>query len=167
MKQVRKCSRKTSLGSFPPKSCSVQVACISKVRSTRSRKYGIQPVPPSDSAIFRSGYSLIGRDHNRSAAAWTMFIGWSVIITSGGESAAGIDSRPDEPMCTDITVFVSHSARQSGFQYSLWKLGYPRAAGFSVNVSEWQPLAATRRTSLAQSSASQIAGSAIGMNRPG
>src|SRR5262252_4037580 len=117
MKHVRKCSRNTSLGSLPPKSCSVHVECISKVRSTRSRKYGIQPVPPSDSAIFRSGNSLMGRDHSRSAAADTMFMGCRVIITSGGESTAGIDRRPDDPMWTDSTVFVSHSAHHSGFQY--------------------------------------------------
>jgi hypothetical protein len=66
-------------------------------RSTRSRKYGIQPVPPSERAMRRAGYCLITRDHSRSAAADWMFIGCSVIITSGGESTAGIDSFPDEP----------------------------------------------------------------------
>jgi hypothetical protein len=70
-------------------------------------------------------------------------------------------------MCTFRTVPVSHRARHSGSQCSLWKLGYPIAAGFSENVREWQPLAATRRTSAAHNSGSQIAGSAIGMNRPG
>ena len=39
--------------------------------------------------------------------------------------------------------------------------------GFSVKVIEWQPLAATRRTSAAHSSGSHSTGSAIGMNRPG
>ena len=79
-----------------------------------------------------------------------MFIGCRVIITSGGASTAGIASRPEEPMCTFSTVPVSHSARHSGSQCSLWKLGYPIAAGFSEKVSERQPLAATRRTSAAQ-----------------
>ena len=73
-------------------------------------------MPPSDSAIFRSGYFLIGADHNRSAAAWTMFIGCRVIITSIGESGAGIASRPEDPMCTFITVSVSTSASHSGVQ---------------------------------------------------
>ena len=86
------------------------------MRSARSRKYGIQPVPPSDSAILRSGYFLIGLDHNRSAAACTMFIGCSVIITSIGASGAVIASRPEDPMCTFSTVSVSTSASHSGFQ---------------------------------------------------
>ena len=96
-----------------------------------------------------------------------MFMGWSVIITSGGASTAGTASRPEDPMCTFRTVPVSDSARHSGSQCSEWKLGYPITAGFSLNVSERHPLAATRRTSAAHASGSQIAGSAIGMNRPG
>nr|CRL74248.1 hypothetical protein CPGR_03569 [Mycolicibacterium komanii] len=64
------------------------------------------------------GYSLIGRDHNRSAAAWTMFIGCSVIITSIGASGAVIANRPDDPMCTLSTVSVSTNASHIGFQCS-------------------------------------------------
>jgi hypothetical protein len=52
-----------------------------------------------------------------------MFMGWSVIITSGGESTAGIDSRPDEPRWIDTTVPVSTQARHTGSQYPSWKLG--------------------------------------------
>ena len=52
-----------------------------------------------------------------------MFIGCSVIITSGGESTAGIASRPDEPRWIDSTVPVSTQACHSGSQWSLWKLG--------------------------------------------
>ena len=96
-----------------------------------------------------------------------MFIGCSVIITSIGASGAVIASRPDDPMCTFITVSVSTNASHNGFQYSLWKLGYPIAAGFSVKVSACTPFFDTRRTSLAHSSASQITGIAIGMNRAG
>jgi len=80
-------------------------------------------VPPSDRAMRRFGYSLITRDQRRSAAADWMFIGCKVIITSGGESTAGIESLPDEPKWIDSTVFVSQHAFQSGSQYSLWKLG--------------------------------------------
>src|SRR5690348_6305508 len=109
----------------------------------------------------------MGLDHNRSAAACTMFIGCSVIITSIGASGAVIASRPDEPMWMFITVLVSHNAFHSGFQYSLWKLGYPIAAGFSVNVRACTPFLATRRTSAAHFSASQITGIAIGMKRAG
>ncbi len=42
---------------------------MSYVRSRRSMKYGIQPVPPSESAMRMSGNSLSTRLHNRSAAA--------------------------------------------------------------------------------------------------
>src|SRR5947209_686879 len=115
----------------------------------------------------RSGYSFSTRDHSRSAAADWMFIGCNVIITSGGESTAGMESFPDEPRWIDSTVPVSQHAFQSGSQYSLWKLGYPRVAGFSVKLREWHPFSATRRTSCAVSSASQIAGTAMGMKRPG
>ena len=116
MKHVRKCSRNTSLGSRPPKSCNVHAWCISYVRSTRSRKYGIQPVPPSDSATRKFGKALNTRDHSRSAAADWMFMGCSVIITSGGQSAAGTDSRPDEPRWIDSTVAVSQQAFHTGSQ---------------------------------------------------
>ena len=80
-------------------------------------------MPPSESAIRRSGYVLITRDHKRSAAADWMFIGCSVIITSGGESTAGMDSRPDDPRWIDRTVPVSTHACHTGSQYSSWKLG--------------------------------------------
>ena len=63
------------------------------------------------------------RDHNRSAAAWQMFIGCSVIITSIGASGAVIASWPDEPRWMFITVSVSTSARHIGSQCSVWKLG--------------------------------------------
>src|ERR1700721_2615741 len=108
MKQVKKCSRNTSLGNLPPKSCPVHLWCIAYVRSTRSRKYGIHPVPPSDSAT-RMGKFLITRDHNRSEAALQIFIGCSVIITSTGASGAVMASCPDEPRWIDSTTCSSHS----------------------------------------------------------
>ena len=45
-----------------------------------------------------------------------MFIGCSVIITSIGASGAVIANRPEEPMCTFITVSVSTSASHNGVQ---------------------------------------------------
>ena len=80
-------------------------------------------MPPSERAILTSGNLLIAADQNRSAAACTMFIGWSVIITSGGASTAETTIRPEEPMCTLSTVPQSDSARHSGSQWSVWKLG--------------------------------------------
>ena len=114
------------------------------------------------------GNCLITRDHSRSAAAWQMFIGWSVIITSTGASGAVTASWPDDPRWIDSDDVARRTApSRAGPSAASWKLGKPSVAGFSVKVSEWQPLAATRRTSAAASSASQSAGSAIGMKRPG
>ena len=96
-----------------------------------------------------------------------MFIGCSVIITSIGASTDVMTSCDDEPMCRQTTVPSSAHAAQNGSQWSLWRLGQPSFSGFSENVTAWQPLAATRRTSSAMSCGSQIGGSASGMNRPG
>jgi hypothetical protein len=63
------------------------------------------------------------RDHTRSAAAWQMFIGCSVIITSTGASGDVTASWPEEPRWIDSTTPSSVSARHSGSQCSLWKLG--------------------------------------------
>ena len=97
-----------------------------------------------------------------------MFIGCSVIITSIGASGAVTASCPDDPRWIDSTVPVSHSAAQSGSQcVAVEATGSPSVAGFSVNVSECTPLAASRRTSSAASSGSHSTGRPIGMNRPG
>ena len=84
------------------------------MRSMRSRKYGIQPVPPSESANRMPGN--FGRifDHMMSAAHWHTTIGCSVIITSTGASAEVCTSLPPEPRWIDTTVSVSVAAAQSG-----------------------------------------------------
>ena len=66
-------------------------------------------------------------------------------------------SSEDEPMCRHTTVPSSEQACQNGSQWSLWTLGQPSLEGFSEKVTAWQPLAATRRTSAAMSSGSQMA----------
>ena len=88
-------------------------------------------------------------------------------MTLIGASIEVIVSSEDEPMCRHTTVPVSDTACQNGSQCSLWKLGQPSFSGFSENVTARQPLAATRCTSAAIASGSQIAGRASGMNRPG
>ncbi len=62
------------------------------------------------------------RDHSRSAAAWQMFIGWRVIITSIGASGAVTASWPDEPRWIDTTTPSSEHAVHSGSHDGLWKL---------------------------------------------
>ena len=64
-------------------------------------------MPPSDSAIFRSGNFRSTGDHTRSAAACTMFIGVSVIRQSIGASGAVITSwrrRADVQAHDDLLV---------------------------------------------------------------
>src|ERR1700688_2468425 len=133
----------------------------------RSRKYGIQPIPPSDSATRNAGNFRSTGDHNRSAAACTMFTGCRTVRTSIGASGAVTTSDDDEPMCRHTMVPSSLHADQNGSQWSEWKLGSLSFEGFSENDTAWQPLAATRRTSTAMASGSQMGGSESGMNRPG
>src|SRR5580658_7673614 len=124
-------------------------------------------MPPSDSARRRSGNLRSTGEKRRSAAHWTMFMGDKVMRTSKGESGEGMTISDDEPMCMQTTVPSSEQAFQKGSQWSEWTLGQPSLEGFSEKVTAWQPLAATRRTSAAMSSGSQMAGIDRGMNRPG
>src|SRR5260370_41513724 len=96
-----------------------------------------------------------------------MFMGCSVISVSIGASSDVMTTWDDEPMCRQTIVPSSAHASQKGSQWSLWKLGYPSFSGFSENVTAWQPLAATRRTSSAINFGSHSGGSESGMKRPG
>src|SRR3954454_20410618 len=122
----------------------------------RSRKYGIQPMPPSDSAILMSGNLRSTGDQIRSAAAWTMLIGVSVMRQSIGAWGAVITICDEEPMCRQTTTFSSLHADQNGSQWSEWKLGQPSFDWFSENVTAWQPMRAVRRTSSASACGSQM-----------
>src|ERR1700688_2208545 len=133
----------------------------------RSRKYGIQPIPPSDSATRNAGNFLSTGDHNRSAAACTVFTGCRPMRTSIGASGAVTTSDDDDPMWRHTMVPSSLHADQNGSQWSLWKLGSLSLAGFSENDTAWHPLPATRRTSAAMASGSHSGGRDRGMNRPG
>ncbi len=55
-------------------------------------------------------------DHTRSAAHFTMFIGWSEIIVSNGASMAVMTVSDDEPICRQITMPVSSQACRNGSQ---------------------------------------------------
>ena len=65
------------------------------------------------------------------------------------------------------TVPSSEHACHTGSQWSVCRLGSPSGTGFSGKVIAWQPFFATRRTSSAIASGSQIGGIASGMNRSG
>ena len=106
-------------------------------------------------------------DHTRSAAAWTMLMGCRLIMTSIGASTEVIRMLEDEPRCMQTTVPSSAQAAQNGSQCELWSEGQPSFSGFSEKVTAWQPFLATRRTSSAASSGSQMTGIDRGMKRPG
>ena len=88
-------------------------------------------------------------------------------MTSIGASIEVITSWDDDPRCMQTTVPSSLQAVQNGSQWALCSEGHPSFAGFSEKVTAWQPMAATRRTSAAASSGSQMAGMERGMKRPG
>ncbi len=96
-----------------------------------------------------------------------MLIGCRLIMTSIGASTEVIRMVDDEPRCMQMTVFSSEQACQNGSQCELCREGQPSFSGFSEKVTAWQPFLATRRTSAAASSGSQMTGIDSGMNRPG
>src|SRR5580704_9950909 len=108
----------------------------------RSRKYGIQPMPPSDKAIRTSGNLRKMGDQIRSVAAWTMLIGVRVMRQSIGASSEVITICEDEPMCMHATTPSSLHASQNGSQWSECRLGQPNFDGFSEKVTACAPLAA-------------------------
>src|SRR5271155_4620320 len=116
-------------------------------------------MPPSDKDTRRSGNLRSTGDHNRSAAAWMMFTGCNEIRTSIGASGAVMTREDDDPMWRQTMVPSSEQADQKGSQWSLWKDGSFSLAGFSEKETAWQPLSATRRTSSAMASGSQMGGS--------
>ena len=124
-------------------------------------------MPPSLSAMRRSGNFCSTRDHRRSAAACTMFIGCSVIITLIGASIEVITSCDDEPMCRHTIVPSSLHAFQNGSQCSVWKLGQPSFSGFSEKVTAWQPFCRDAAHLGRHLVRVPERGNASGMKRPG
>src|ERR1039457_1919655 len=124
-------------------------------------------MPPSERAKRRSLYLRNIGDHKRSAAACTMLMGCRLIMTSIGASTEVMSSSDDEPRCMQMMVPSSEQACQNGSQWLLCREGHPSFSGFSEKVTAWHPILATRRTSLAIRSGSQMTGVESGVNRPG
>src|SRR5271154_7306246 len=122
----------------------------------RSRKYELQPIPPSESATRTSGNRRNTEDQIRSVAACTMLSGVSVMRQSIGASGDVTTICEDEPMCMQATTPSSLQAFQKGSQWSECRLGQPNFDGFSEKVTACAPLAAVRRTSAASTSGSQM-----------
>src|SRR6516225_7619761 len=124
-------------------------------------------MPPSERAKCSVLYLRRMGDQIRSAAACTMLIGCRLIITSIGALMEVMRICDDEPRCMHTTVPSSAQAVQKGSQWSECSEGHPSFSGFSENVTAWQPFLATRCTSSAPSSGSQMTGMDRGMERPG
>ena len=89
----------------------------------RSRKYGIQPIPPSDSAILSVGnFEKIG-EKTSSVAQLNSEIGVLAIMTSIGALGSCRFMPVPEPMWMQTTVPSSAQAFQNGSQCSLCRLG--------------------------------------------
>src|SRR3954452_22992782 len=91
----------------------------------------------------------------------------SAIPTLAGASGDVDAARDDDPRWQQSTVPASQHAANSGSHAPEWMLGICNAAGFSLNVTAWQPLSARRCTSVAASSASHSGSTPQGMKRSG
>ena len=169
MKQARKCRRNISVGVQAAEIRAHPASGAWNCRSMRSRKPGIHDVPPSESAIFRSGilhaatctrgssprrqrvparqrardlHRRARRGRRRPVARGDVDRDHHALVDAGGEEripGAAVDAREAE-----------------------------RLAGSSEKVIAVAPLRATRRTSCARRArASQSAESGSGMKRPG
>src|SRR5215469_5266517 len=145
-----------------------QNRCLSTTCSARSRKYGIQPMEPSDSAIFRPGNltKLPLNSQSSSVPAWLAAAEYAMNASVGMSSEVRIRLE-DEPTCIETTNPASWHACHSGSQWSVWIDGSPSLTGFSENAIDFAPRATVRSTSAAAATESHSGMIIIGMNRPG
>src|SRR5262245_26551161 len=122
---------------------------------------------PSVSAKRSSGKRCQKPAHRRSPRVKMLMADDRFIGTGGGASGAVDALFDDEPTWQHSTVPVSEQAANSGSHALVWMLGMPSPAGFSENVTAWQPLASSLRTSAAASPTSNRGRIPHGMNRSG
>ncbi len=145
-----------------------QKRCLSMTCSARSRKYGIQPIEPSDRAIFRLGKrtKLPLNSQSSRVPAWLAAAEYAMKASVGMSSDVRM-RLDDDPTCIEITNPVSSQARSTGSQCSVWIDGSPSLVGFSENAIDFAPSAAVRSISAAPATGSHSGMIIIGMNRPG
>ncbi len=106
-----------SLGILPgPKLELVQALWWPWVKSARSRRYGIQPIPPSDRAIFSVGNFFHIGPQIQSAAELAIEIGIEVIQASIGDRSEAWFAAAPVPMWQQITTWLSAQTFHSGSQ---------------------------------------------------
>src|ERR1700733_13606639 len=116
MEQNQKLRRSTSLGS----------------RSLGQELLSVpEPMPPSESAMFRFGKRNGTPDHSHSPAARRALTGKKVGRISKGGSNEASGAQPDAPVCRQTTVSVSSQAAKKGSHAPLKIDGRCRRAGNS------------------------------------
>src|SRR5690606_4799600 len=141
----------------------------SHTKSIRSSMYGIQPMPPSDRAIFRFGNLWNTGDSSNSAVADMEFRPNSEIATVKFVEPPSGDTfgAPPEPKCSEIGMSVSWAAASSGSQWSVCQEGKPSRCGSSMKVNDFAPFAAVRYTSATDASTSHHGTMTSGIWRSG
>src|SRR5437762_10222586 len=122
---------------------------------------------PSVSEKRRPGNRSQNSAQSRSTRVKIDIVEERFILTLGGASLAAGAERDDDPTWQHSTVPTSQHAANSGSQAPEWIDGICSASGFSENVTAWQPLAASRRTSAAAFSTSNSGRMPHGMKRSG
>ncbi len=142
-----------------------QCFCLSSTCSARSRKYGIQPISPSDRAIFRFGYRWNMPLNSHESIAPDVRTAPQVRLAMNGASGAICGICDDDPTCIDATISSSFAVDITGSQYrSLsWIVGSPSGAGFSEKANAVTPRSAMRPISSAARCGSHIGISINGM----
>src|SRR3984957_2336880 len=108
--------------------------------------YGIQPMPPSDSATLRLGNLWKTGDSSSSAVVLIEFRPNSeiamvkLLVIASGEACGA----PPEPKCSDSGRFVSSAAASTGSQCEVCQDGRPMRSGSSGKVMDLAPCAAVR-----------------------
>src|SRR3954468_17670590 len=97
----------------------------------RSSMYGIQPMPPSDSATRRFGNLWNTGETNRSAVVYIELHPNREMDTAKGASSAVDGALPEVPKCIDSGISASWATAKTGSQWSVWNDGSPSGAGFS------------------------------------
>src|SRR5262249_53086198 len=141
-----------------------QKRCLRTTRSARSRKYGIQPMEPSDNAIFRFGnFTKLSLNSQSSIVpAWFAAAPYARPARHGMSSPA-LRMFDAEPTCIDTTKPVSSHALNTGSQWPVWIDGSPSRRGFSEKAIDLPPRAAVRSISAAASIGSHNGMIIIGM----
>src|SRR5215211_7999893 len=109
-------------------------------------KYGIQPMLPSESAIFSPGMRSKQSENSHASIVPAARTAPKVRFASPGASDEITGIVDDDPTCMETTSSRSCAAASTGSQYRLgsWIVGSPSGSGFSENATDVAPFDAQR-----------------------